>query len=108
MTAEDSIKSEISIYMWHIGNFLTNVMSISDSTNSPIIIQTFQAGSSLFDTLGQYVYSSLPYKNIFPQLEEFIKSLDYKSDTKFKSALEYAYDFCQDFLAFLEESNLKK
>jgi hypothetical protein len=90
MTSEDSIKSEISIYMWHIGNFLTSMMSISESTNSPIIVQTFQAGSKLFDTLGQYVYSSLLYENIFPILEEFIKSLDYKSDSNFKSALKYA------------------
>ena len=51
MTAEDPIKSEMSIYMWHIGNFLTSLKSISDSTKSPIIVQTFQAGSNLFDTL---------------------------------------------------------
>ncbi|MFX0072864.1 MAG: hypothetical protein ACFFAO_17440 [Candidatus Hermodarchaeota archaeon] len=107
MTSEDSIKSEISIYMWHIGNFLTDMMYISDSTSSPIIVQTFQAGAHLFDVLGEYVYGSLSYKNIFPNLEEFIISLDYESDTNFKPALQYAHDLCQDLLAFLNENNLK-
>ena len=107
MNSDDSLKSEIIPYMWHIGNFLTDMMYISDSTSSPIIVQTFQAGADLFDILGKCAYSSLPYKTIFPNLEEFIISLDYESDANFKPALQYAYDLCQDLLAFLDENNLK-
>ena len=40
---EENIKSELTTYMWHIGRVLTELMSVSDSTNSPIIIETFQA-----------------------------------------------------------------
>ncbi len=108
MAEEDFLKSEISTYMWHVGDILTSIMSVSDSTHSPIIVQTFQAASELFDTLGQYIYGSLPSENIFPILEEFIKSLDYKSDSNFKSVLEYSYDFSQDLLMFLKENNLNK
>jgi len=36
---EENIKSELTTYMWHIGRVLTELMSVSDSTNSPIILR---------------------------------------------------------------------
>jgi len=105
---EENIKSELTTYMWHIGRVLTELMSVSDSTNSPIIIETFQAGVDLFHTLGKCVYSSLSYDKIYPELNKFIESLDYDSKSSFNSILDYAHDFSKDFLVFLEENNLKK
>ena len=105
---EEEIKSELMTYMWHIGRILTEIMSISDSTNSPIILETFQVGVDLFDTLGNCVFSSLSYDKIFPKLNKFIGSLDYDSKSSFDSILDYAHDFSKEFLAFLEEHNLKK
>ncbi len=107
MKEENSMKSKMTIFMWHIGKVLTDMMSISGSTNAPIIVETFQEGSKLFDIVGQCVYGNLSYKNIFPFLVKFIKSLDYESDPNFKSVQEYSHDLCQDFLTFLEEKNLK-
>ena len=94
---EENIKSELTTYMWHIGRVLTELMSVSDSTNSPIIIETFQAGVDLFHTLGKCVYSSLPYDKIYPELNKFIESLDYDSKSSFNSILDYAHDFSKDF-----------
>ncbi len=104
----DDIKPELTTYMWHIGRILTELMIISDSTDSPIIVQTYHAGTSLFDTLGKCIYNNFAYNNIFPQLNTFIESLDYDSKSVFDSILGYAHDFCIDFLKFLEENNLKK
>ena len=105
---ENNTKSSLIMYMWHVGRFLTEIMIISDSTGSPIIVETFDAGVKLFDTLGKCVYGSLSYYKIYPELNKFIESLDYDSKSSFDSILEYAYDFSRDFLAFLEEHNLKK
>ena len=102
------IRIELTSYMWHIGRILTDFMIISDNTKSPIIIQTFQAANNLFDTLGKCVYGNLPLKKIFPELNLFIKSLDFDSDSDFDSLLEYAHRFSQDFLSFLEEQKLKE
>lgn len=52
-------------------------------------------------------YGSLSYKQIFPSLEKFIKSLDYKSNSNFKPALKYGFDLYQDFLVFLRENDLR-
>ena len=108
MPDQNDIKSELTIYMWHIGRILIELMNVSDSTDSPIIIETFQSGVNLFDALGKCVYSSLSYENIFPKLNKFIESLDYDSKSSFDSILEYAHDFSKDFLVFLEQNKLKK
>jgi hypothetical protein len=105
---EEEIKSELTTHMWHIGRILTELISISDSTNSPIIVETFQAGVNLFATLGKCVYGSLTFDKISPELNKFIESLDYDSKSSFDSILDYAHDFCKDFIVFLEENNLKK
>jgi hypothetical protein len=105
---EEDIKSELTTYMWHIGRILTELMSVSDATNSPIIVQTFRAGVDLFDTIGNSVYSSLSYDKIYPELNKFIESLDYDSKNSFDSILDYAHEFSKDFLAFLKERELNK
>lgn len=105
---EEDIKSELTTYMWHIGRILTEIMGVSDSTNSPIILETFQAGANLFNTLGICIYGSLSFDKIYPELNKFIESLDYDSRSSFNPILDYAHDFCKDFIVFLEENNLKK
>ncbi|MHA2472569.1 MAG: hypothetical protein ACXAES_04985 [Promethearchaeota archaeon] len=101
---KDEIKSKLATFMWHIGRFLTELMLVSDSTSSPIIVETFNAGIELFDTFGEVIYGSLSSNEIFPKLNNFIKSLDYKSKTSFDSVLDYAHEFSKDLLAFLEEN----
>ncbi|MBN1802715.1 MAG: hypothetical protein JW891_14485 [Candidatus Lokiarchaeota archaeon] len=107
MTTENSKKSKITVFMWHIGRILTDMMIISDTTGSPIISQTFQAGSKLFDVLGNCVYNNQSFKKIFLALNDLITSLDYDFDDNFNDTIKYAQDFCQDFIVFLEENKLK-
>ena len=84
------IKSNLITYMWHIGRVLTELMITSDSSGSPIIVETFKAGTDLFDTFGETIYGSLSYDEIFSKLNKFIESLDYDSIGSFDHTLEYA------------------
>lgn len=101
------IGQSLSLYMWHVGKILTELMKVSKATDSPIIVQTFRAAGQLFDTLGNCIYGSASYEEIFPKLNKFIGSLDYNADKNFASVLDYAHDFSKDLLAFLAENNLK-
>ena len=101
------ISDNLSLYMWHIGKILTELMIVSNSTESPIIVQTFRAAAVFFDTLGRCIYGSLSFEEIFPKLNDFIGSLDYNADESFASILDYAHEFSKDLLIFLEEHNLK-
>ena len=97
----------ISLFMWHLGKILTDLQIVSLSTDSPIIVQTFQAAGQLFDKLGSCIYGSADYEEIFPKLNKFIGSIDYKADKNFTSVLDYAHDFSKDLLFFLGKNNLK-
>lgn len=41
------IGESLSLYMWQLGKFLTELMIVSNSTESPIIVQTFRAAAEL-------------------------------------------------------------
>jgi len=101
------IGEKLTLYMWHVGKILTELMSVSCSTDSPIIVQTFRAAAELFDKLGRCIYSSSSFEEIFPKLNIFIESLDYNANENFFSILEYAHEFSRDLLVFLSENNLK-
>ncbi len=101
------IGQSLSLYMWHMGKFLTELMIVSKSTNSPIIVQTFRGAGELFDTLGSCIYGSASYGEIYPKLHGFIELLDYDAHKSFAPILDYAHDFSKDLLVFLGENNLK-
>jgi len=101
------IGESLSLYMWHIGKILTELMIVSNSTDSPIIVQTFRAAGQLFDKLGRCIYGSDSYEDVFPKLNKFIGSLDYNANESFAPIIDYAHDFSKDLLVFLAENNLK-
>ncbi len=101
------IGQSLTLYMWHVGKILTELMIVSRSTDSPIIVQTFLAAGKLFDKLGSCVYGSASYEEIYPKLHGFIESLDYDADESFAPILDFAHDFSKDLLVFLGENNSK-
>jgi len=82
------IGEKLTFYMWHRSKILTELMLVSNSTDSPIIAQTFRAAGKLFDKLGSCIYGSTSFEEIFPKLNRFIEWLDYDANKNFFSVLE--------------------
>ncbi len=94
--SEDKSFPDISHYLWNLGHILTSIMQISHSNEVPILVESFKAGSDLFDVLGAYNYGIYRKQSIQKVVGVFYKEISEKHQPVYESIISFAKDFSND------------
>ena len=105
--SEEESHPDISQFLWSLGYILTSIMQISHSNNVPILMESFKAGSELFDAIGEYNYGIYREKKILKYIKFFNTEFSRENRPAYDSIINYAKDFSKDLELFMKENNIE-
>ncbi len=94
-------------FLWNLGYILTSIIQISQSNNIPILMESFKAGSELFDVLGEYNYGIYRERKIQKSIKVFNTEFGRSHRPAYDSIINFAKDFSKDLELFIKENNLE-
>ena len=99
--SEETSFPDVFHYLWNLGYVLTSIMQISRSNDVSILVESFNAGSELFDILGAYNYGIYRKQSIKEDLAIFNEELKAKHNPVYEAIINYSKALSNDLEQFL-------